>query len=87
MNRRLALLLVILIFILIFGPAYYPTCDDLLRQASPLCDAYNQPSISTGAFFGFNHNQSWTGDSLSWDIAYRLPQYIPSSQGTRAPPA
>jgi len=87
MNRRLVFLFVFFIFILIFGPAYYPTNDDLLRQNFPLCDAYNQPSIATGAFFGFNHDQFWTGDSLSWDIAYRLPQYIPSSRGTRAPPA
>lgn len=87
MQKRFALLFIVLIFVLALVPAYYPPNDEALRQNSPLCDIYSQPFTATGTFYDFNHNQGWTAISLSLVISYRLPQSIPSSTETRAPPA
>ena len=88
MQKRLALFFLLLIFFLVLIPAYYPPDDEALRQNSSLCDIYTHLFTATGApFSDFNHNQDWTGLSLSWVISYRPLQYIPLSTGTRAPPA
>ncbi len=86
MQKRFALLLIAFIVLFTFVPAYYPSDDEVLRQNSSLSDVLSQLFTATGTFSDFNH-QDWTGVSLSWDISYRLPQYTPSSTGTRAPSA
>jgi len=87
MLRRFALLFFVLLFVLVLGPTYCLPDDESLRQDSPLSDAYTAPYIASSGFSNFNHNLYWTGDSLSWDIFYRLLQNIPSLRATRAPPA
>ncbi len=87
MHKRLALLFIALIFFLTLVPAYYPPDDEALRQNPSLSDVIIQPFTTTGIFSDFKQHQNWTGVSLSWDIFYHLPQYTPSSTGTRAPPA
>ncbi len=88
MRRHVALLFIVLIVALTLVPAYYyPPDDEALRQTAPVCDAYCQLYTATGASGDFCHTHAWTGDSVSWIIAYRLPQYTPSSIATRAPPA
>ncbi len=87
MQRRRALFFLALVFVLVLVPAYYPPNDEALGQNASLCDIYCLLFTATGTFYDFNHNQEWTGVSLSWDISYRLLQKIPLSLGTRAPPA
>jgi hypothetical protein len=87
MQRRFALLFIVLIFFLTLVPSYYPPNDEALRQNSALCDVYSQLFTATGTFSDINHTQAWTGVSLSWDISFLLPQYVSSSPATRAPPA
>jgi len=87
MKKRFALLLiVVIVFFTLVPAAYYPPDDEALRPASSLSDVSSQFFTATGTFGDF-HLQGWTGLSLSWDIAYQLPQYVPSSPSTRAPPA
>lgn len=87
MQKNFALLLIAFIVFFEFVPAYYAPDDEALRQNSSLSDVYSQLFTSTGTFSDIIHTQAWTGVSLSWNISYILPQYVPSSSATRAPPA
>jgi hypothetical protein len=87
MQKRLALFFLALIFVLALVPAYYPPDDEALRQNSSLYDIYSHLFTVTALFSDFNDNQGWTGVTLSWVISYGPLRYIPSSTGTRAPPA
>ncbi len=87
MQKRLVLLFIALLFILALVPAYYAPDDEALRQSSSLCDICSQPFTATGTFHDLNPARNWTGISLPWVVAYRLPLDLPSSGGTRAPPA
>ncbi len=88
MQRYVALFIVVLITALTLVPAYYPPDDEALRQNTSLSDVYCQTfaATGTGTCSGMNHTPAWTGVSLSWVIAYRLPQYTPTASATRAPP-
>jgi hypothetical protein len=86
MQKRFALLF-LLIFVLALAPAYYPPDDETARLTSPLSGDYSQLFTPTGTLSDFNHDQSWTGVSLSWDIPYLFPQYVRSLTAARAPPA
>jgi len=88
MQKRLSLILLILIFTLALFPAYYPPDDDALRQSSMLTDIYNQLLFGvTNTFYEFSHDLTWVRAYHSAAGPTGLHQNITSSLETRAPPA
>jgi hypothetical protein len=87
MQKRLVLLVITLIVVLALVPAYFPPDDEALRQTTSFSDLSTQFFTVTGVFSALDHHQDWTGESLSLDIFYCLPQNVVLPTATRAPPA
>jgi hypothetical protein len=87
MQKRLALILIALIVVLTFVPAYYPPDDEALRQTTSLNDVHGLLFTVNGTFSDFDRHRCWTGVTLSLNIFYQLLQNVFSPTGTRAPPA
>ncbi len=88
MQKRLSLVLLILICAPAFFVAYYPPDDEALRQSSTLADIYSQ------LLFGLSNPVYDSSHNLTWERAYHpdvrpsgLHPHILSSLETRAPPA
>ena len=88
MQKRLSLVLLILICAPALFVAYYPPDDEALRQGSTLTDIYSQLLFGlTNPVYDFSHNLTW---ERAYHVAVRptgLHPNIPSSLETRAPPA
>ncbi len=87
MKRRIAVLVVGVLFILAVIPAFYPVEDDALRRDCPFCKAYGQLFTVLTSLSGFEYRLGWTRLSPSLDLVCCLPNALPSSPETRAPPA
>jgi hypothetical protein len=86
MQKSFAFLLIACMVCFTLVPAYYPPGDEALRQTSTFSDVYSQFFTSSSAISDFSNAQAWTGISLSWNVSFVFPQYVPSSPATRAPP-
>jgi len=88
MQKRLSLVLLILIFTPAVFLAYCPPDDEALRQSSTLTDICSQLLFGlTSPFYDFSHNLTWVrADHAAADSTGLRPN-IPSSLETRAPPA
>ncbi len=87
MQKRIALLFLAVLFILALIPAFYPAEDEAPRRDCPFCNAYGQLLTALNIFFDFRHEFCWSKTSTSLEIACQLPNALPSSSETRAPPA
>ncbi len=87
MHKRIAFLFLTVLFIMALVPAFYPAEDEAPRRDCPFCSAYGQLLTALNTFFDFGHDLCWTRTSASLEIACNLPNSLPSSSETRAPPA
>jgi hypothetical protein len=87
MQKRIALLIVGILFALALIPAFYPVEDDALLKDSTVCRAYGQIYTAVTDAFNFDCILGWTRNSSTLKTSWNLPNVLPSSAETRAPPA
>ncbi len=86
-QKKIAFLVLAVLFVLSLVPAFYPAEDEAPRRDCPFCNAYGQLLTALNSFFDFGTDIGWSKTSASLEIACNLPNSLPSSSETRAPPA
>jgi hypothetical protein len=86
MQKRLALLSLSILLVLALVPAYYQMDDDAL-QGSSSCDAFNLLFSAVTTTNGITHSPEWTYASFYLRSSGILLKDLPSTAGTRGPPA
>ncbi len=86
-NKRITFLLVLTLFLLALIPAFNPVDDDSLRENGLFSKSYGQivAAVIASYDFGFNLCSPTTASSL--EILCILPNALPATSETRAPPA
>jgi hypothetical protein len=85
MKKGLALLVIAPLLVITFAPAFCQNTGEAWGQNS--CDDCNHVFALTSPFIHLDHDHKWISISYSQKLSYRLPQTLPSSAETRAPPA
>lgn len=87
LRKRAALLFISLLFVIALIPAFHWAEDDGLGEDCSVCRAYGQLFSITSPFTNIDLGLYWTRISSSIDIACILPNALPDSSESRAPPA
>jgi hypothetical protein len=87
MQKRIALLVVVVLFFLALIPAFYPVEDEVLSKGSSAYSAYSQLYTAFNITCGFDCHLGWTRNFSTLDASWYLPSVHHSSTETRAPPA
>jgi hypothetical protein len=87
MQKRIALLVVAILFFLALIPAFYPVEDEVLSKGSSVYSAYNQLFTAFNSACEFDCHLGWTRNSSILGASWYLPSVLHSSTETRAPPA
>ncbi len=87
MQKRIAILFIVILFILALVPAFHLFEDEALQKNCPFCNAYDQLFTASNAFYQFDGNVYWIKTSSSQEILHSLPKTFLSPAETRAPPA
>ncbi len=87
LRKRTALLFVSLLFVIALIPAFHWAADDGLGEDCPVCRAHGQLFSVDTVFANIDLSLFWVRISSSIDIACILPNALPSSSESRAPPA
>ncbi len=87
MHKRITSLLVFTLFLFALIPAFYPVDDDSLRENGLFSNSYGQIFTAVIAFYDFGVNLCSVTTASSLEISCILPNALPASSETRAPPA
>ncbi len=87
LRKRTALLFISLLFVIALIPAFHWAADNGLGEDCPVCRAYGQLFSIDNAFANIDLSIFWVRISSSVDIACILPNALPASSESRAPPA
>ena len=87
LRKRTALLIISLLFVVALIPAFHWAQDNGLGEDCTLCRAYGQLFSLSGSFSNIDLSLFWTRISASIEIACILPNALPYSSDSRAPPA
>ncbi len=87
LRKRTALLFVSLLFVIALIPAFHWAADNGLGEDCPVCRAYGQLFSISSPFTNIDLGLFWTRISSLIVIACILPNALPSSSESRAPPA
>jgi hypothetical protein len=86
-RKRITILLVSTLFLLALFPAFYPLEDEALRENGFFSKSYGQLFAAIIAFYDFGFNLCSLTTASSLEIPCVLPNALPASSETRAPPA
>ena len=86
-QKRIALLIVAVLFLLALIPAFYPVEDEVLSKGAAVYRAYGQPYIALNTAYDFDRHLGWTRIASTLDTLLNLPSVHHESIETRAPPA
>jgi len=87
MQKRIALLIVAILFFLALIPAFYPVEDEALSKGTSVYSAYSQLYTAFNIACDFDCRIGWTRNFSTLDASWHLPSVLHSSTETRAPPA
>jgi hypothetical protein len=87
MQKRIALLFVLVFLFLALIPAFYPVEDEVLAKDSLVCRVYTQLFALVDTAYNFDSNLGWTKTSSMLITLWILPNVLSSTAETRAPPA
>jgi len=87
MQKRIALLFVVVLFFLALIPAFYSVEDEILSKGSSAFSAYSQLYTAFNIAYDFDCHLGWTRSYSTLDTSWHLPSVLHSSTETRAPPA
>jgi hypothetical protein len=87
MQKRIALLFVVVFLFLALVPAFYPLEDEGLAKDSLVCKAYSQLFAIVDTANDFDWNLGWTRTFSTLITLWILPNVLSSTAETRAPPA
>lgn len=87
LRKRAALLFISLLFVVALIPAFHWAVDDGLGEDCSVCRVYGQLFFVSSPFTSIDLSLFWTRISSSIEIACILPNALPSSSESRAPPA
>ncbi len=87
MQKRIALLVIVILLFLALIPAFYPVEDEVLAKDSLVYRAYGQLFTIFGTAYHFDCNLGWTRTFSTLIALWILPNVLSSTAETRAPPA
>ncbi len=87
LRKRTALLFVSLLFVIALIPAFHWASDDGLGEDCPVCRAHAQLFSVDNVFASIDLSLFCVRISSSIDTTCSLPNALPSSSESRAPPA
>ena len=86
-QKRIALLIVAILFFLALVPAFYPVEDEVSSKGSFAYSVYSQLFTAFNITYDFDCHLGWTRNFSTLDASWFLPSVLHSSSETRAPPA
>jgi hypothetical protein len=87
LRKRAALLFISLLFVIALIPAFHWAVDNGWGEDCSVCRAYGQLFSACCPFTNIDLGLFWIKISSSNDIACILPNALPFSSDSRAPPA
>jgi hypothetical protein len=87
MQKRIALLFVVVLLLLALVPAFYPLEDEGLAKDSVVYSVYGQLFAVLDTAYNFDCNLGWTRIFSTRINEWVLPHILSSTAETRAPPA
>jgi hypothetical protein len=84
-KKHVAIIVAALLLTIVLVPAFCQSdCDS---QGPNYCDGYYQIFALASPFVHFEHDLKWVNTPYFSEVPEILPQVLPSSADTRAPPA
>ncbi len=87
LRKRASLLFVSLLFVVALIPAFHWAQDNGLGEDCPVCRAYSQLFSASSAVSTIDLGLFWTRITSLIEVACILPNDLPFSSESRAPPA